>query len=552
MSTTVPTDAADFESHLHAMERRQQAELHSSYDFIVCGAGSSGSVVARRLAETQSASVLLLEAGGDDDAPSVREPGRWPENLGTERDWGFQAIANPHLNGRRLGLSMGKVLGGGSSINAMVWSRGHCNDWEHFSIAANDPTWNYESILAVYRRIEDWQGAPDPVRRGKGGLVHVEPARQPNPLAPAMVEAARSLGIPAFDDQNGLMMEGEGGAAIANLRVRDGLRQSVFRSYAFPSIDRHDLTVLTGAMVTRVQTDGRRATGVEFLRDGRLHRVAARSEIVLSLGAINTPKLLMQSGVGDANELARFGIDLVQHLPGVGQNFQDHILAPCLWEHKAPLEVRNNGGEATFFWKSDASLDTPDLQAFLVEFPMTSPETAHYAPPAASWGMLPGVVRPHSRGRLRITGSAPSDPVEIDAATFSDPADLKALLRGVEICREIANSAAMSPFVQREIMPGALKGAGLENFVRDAALSYWHESGTARMGTDEMAVVDSRLRVHGMEGLRVADASIMPRVTTGNTMAPCVVIGEKAAEFLLAEHGLGQGSSDTRDVRSAF
>jgi choline dehydrogenase len=538
MTKTVTADTTEFEAHVKAMQRRQAADLQSSYDFIVCGSGSSGSVVARRLAETVHASVLLLEAGGWDDVPSVREAGRWPENLGTERDWGYQAVANPQLNGRRLPLAMGKVLGGGSSINAMAWSRGHRNDWDFFSAEANDPTWNYESVLGVYRRIENWQGAPDPVRRGRDGLVYVEPAREPSPLAPAMVEAARSVGIPAFDDQNGAMMEGEGGVAIANLRVRNGLRQSVFRTYAYPWMDRANLTVLTGALVTRVQTDGKRASGVEFLRNGRSHRVAARCEIVLSLGAINTPKLLMQSGIGDATELARFGIELVQHLPGVGRNFQDHILAPCLWEHKAPLSPRNNGGEATFFWKSDASLDTPDLQPFLIEFPIVTPETAHYAPPPASWGMLPGVVRPRSRGRLRITGSNPSDPVEIDTATFSDPADFKAMVRAIQICREMGNSSVMSPFVKREIMPGPIAGSSVENFVRDATMSYWHQSCTAKMGRDEMSVVDSRLRVYGLDRLRVADASIMPRVTTGNTMAPCVVIGEKAAQFLVAEHAL--------------
>jgi choline dehydrogenase len=334
------------------------------------------------------------------------------------------------------------------------------------------------------------------------------------------------------------MMEGDGGAAIANLRVRRGLRESVFRTYVHPWMDREGLTVLTGAQVTRVQMEGGRATAIEFMRNGRLHRVAARCEIVLSLGAINTPKLLMQSGIGDAAELARLGIEPVQHLPGVGRNFQDHILVPCLWEPKAPLAPCNNGGEATFFWKSDASLDTPDLQAFLVEFPVVSPETAHYAPPPASWGLMPGVVRPRSIGRLRLTGPSPSDPVQIDAATFSDPADFKTMISAVRICREIGNSPAMSPFVKREIMPGPLTGTSLENFIRDAAMSYWHESCTAKMGHDEMSVVDSRLRVYGVHGLRVADASIMPRVTTGNTMAPCVIIGEKAAEFLVAEHGL--------------
>jgi choline dehydrogenase-like flavoprotein len=366
----------------------------------------------------------------------------------------------------------------------------------------------------------------------------VEPARDPNPVAPAMLEAARSLGIPTFDDQNGAMMEGEGGAAIANVRIRDGRRLSVFRTYAYPYMDRHNLTVLTDALVARVIFDGKRAAGVEFLRDGHSHRIAAHCEVVLSLGAINTPKVLMQSGIGDQSGLARVGIDVVEHLPGVGRNFQDHILVPCVWEYKIPLPPRNNVGEATFFWKSGPSLDTPDLQSFEAAFPLFTPETAHFAPPAASWSMTPGVVRPRSRGHLRITGPNPSDPIEIVANTFSDPADMKALIRAVGLCHEIGNSAVMSPFVKREVMPGNLAGDALQSFVRDAVSTYWHQTCTAKMGRDEMSVVDSRLQVYGIDNLRVADGSIMPRVTTGNTMAPCVIIGEKVAEFLKREHAL--------------
>jgi choline dehydrogenase len=532
------TETPELDARIDANQRRLAAKIRPSYDFIVCGSGSSGSVVARRLAETGDVSVLLLEAGGTDDVLSVREPGQWPANLRTERDWGFEALPNPLLNGRRLPLSMGKVLGGGSSINAMAWARGHKNDWDHFAEEAGDPSWGYESILGIFRSIEDWQGAPDPVRRGKGGPVHVEPACDPNPPAPAVLEAARSVGIPTFDDHNGQMMEGAGGGALFNLRIRNGLRQSVFRTYAYPCMDRPNLTVLTGALVTRVVLDGKRADGVEFLHKGAIHRITARCETVLSLGAINTPKVLMQSGIGDERELTRAGIEVAQHLPGVGHNFQDHILVPCVWEYHTPLPPLNNGAEATFFCKSDPSLAMPDLQALLVEFPLTTPEVAHFSPPPGSWSLLPSLVRPGSRGRLRIAGPKPSDPVEIAADTFSNPADMKAMVHGVELCREIGNSPAMRPFVKREVMPGNLAGSALENFVRDAASTVWHQTCTAKMGRDETSVVDGRLKVYGIDNLRIADGSILPRVTTGNTMAPCVIIGEKAAKFIKNEAGL--------------
>jgi choline dehydrogenase len=533
---------ADFAERVRHNQQQLGAELRPQYEFIVCGSGSSGSVVARRLAENPDVSVLLLEAGGPDDVPEVMRAEQWPANLGSEREWNFSAQPNPHLNGRSIPFGMGKVLGGGSSINVMIWSRGHKNDWDFFASETGDNAWSYESVLNIYRRIEDWHGAPDPDYRGTGGPVYVEPAPDPNPVAPAALEAACSVGIPTFENQNGRMMEGAGGASIFDLRVRDGCRQSVFRSYVFPYMDRPNLTVLTGALVTRVtfdQVERKRVSGVEFSYDGSLHRVAAGSEVVLSLGAIHTPKVLMQSGIGDQTELQRHGIPVVQHLPGVGQNLQDHPGFSCVWEYQQPLPPRNNGGEATFFWKSDPGLDTPDLQASQAEFPLASAETAaRFDVPEFGWTWGGAVVRPKSRGRVSLTGPDPSDPVQIYANTLSHPDDLDAALAVVELCREIGNSAPLQPFTKREVMPGNVKGAELEDFVRDAAMSYWHQTCTAKMGQDTMSVVDSALKVYGIEHLRIADGSIMPRVTTGNTMAPCVIIGERAADILKAQHTL--------------
>ena len=540
--------SADFADRMRRNQQRLRSELKPQYDFIVCGSGSSGSVVARRLAENPEVHVLLLEAGGDDNVPAVINANQWPANLGSERDWSFHGQPNTNINGRSIPFSMGKVLGGGSSINVMVWARGHKADWDLFASEANDPAWGYDSILKLYRRIEDWHGVPDPTYRGTGGPLFVHPAPHPNPLAPATIEAAQSIGLPAFPNANGRMMEAARGASITDVRLRDGKRESIFRSYVFPLMDQPNLTVLTKALVRRVTFRGKRATGVEIAHGGAVYRIAAAAEVVLSMGAINTPKVLMQSGVGDGAELQRLGVPVVQHLPGVGRNFQDHVAFDCVWEYQTALEPQNNMSEAILFGTTSATLKTPDLFACQAEVPKTTAENAAgFGLPEAGWTLFGAVAHPESRGRLLFTGPNPSDPVLIEANTLSEPADLATAIRCVELCREIGNAAPLRPFAKREVMPGNLKGPELERFVRNAATSFWHETGTAKMGRDAMSVVDGDLRVYGIEHLRIADGSIMPRVTTGNTMAPCVAIGERAAEILSAAHDLPALAVHSRD-----
>jgi choline dehydrogenase-like flavoprotein len=528
--------AEEFSERVHANQQLLTAALKPRYDFIVCGSGSSGSVVARRLAENPDASVLLLEAGGCDTAPAVVEAIQWPANLGSERDWAFRAEPNPRVNGRSISMSMGKVLGGGSAVNVMVWARGHRSDWDFFAAEAGDPAWGYAAVLDIYRRIEDWHGVADPDHRGTGGPVFVQPAPEPSPLAPATLLAARSIGIPTYENQNGRMMEGPGGAAITDVRLRNGRRESVFRSYTYPVMDRPNLTVLTNALVTRVTLEANRATGVEISYRGSTRVIGADSEVVLSLGAMHTPKVLMHSGIGDEEQLHRAGIPVRQHLPGVGRNLQDHLALYCVWQARMPLTPHNNMAESTVYWTtSDA--DAPDVFICQAEVPLGTDETvARFGLPESGWTMAAGVAHPKSRGRVELTGPSPDDPIRVDANTFDDPDDVKTAIAGVQLCREIANSPALGPFVSREVMPGNLKGCDLEEFVRDAATSYWHPCGTAKMGRDCDAVVDASLRVYGIENLRVADASVMPRITTGNTMAPCVIIGERAAEILIGDH----------------
>jgi choline dehydrogenase len=534
LSATTASSMARQAAAIADNQTERARNLLAQYDYIVCGAGSSGCVIASRLSENPDVSVLLLEAGGDDQATSILNPGVWYTNLGTERDWGDQSTPQRHLNGRSLKLSMGKALGGGSSINVMAYARGHKNDFDYWAAEAGDPAWNYEHVLAIYKRIENWQGAPDPMYRGTGGNVWIQPARDPNPIAPAMLKAAAGVGIPSYADHNGAMMEGPGGCSIANISIKDGRRMNMAAHYLHPAMHRPNLTVLTGAEVRKVTLAGKRATGVEVVWNGKLHQIASGKEIVLSAGALNSPKLLMLSGIGDAAQLRRAGVQPRHNLPGVGQNFMDHILlGGCVWEYNVPEAPRNNLAECTFFWKSDSRLDTPDLQPFQIEIPYVSDTNAkRYAMPRAAWSIAPGLVRPASRGHVELQSADPRDRLKIHANFLSDPADMKALVRAVEICREIGNAPELRQYAKREVMPGPLKGKDMENFIRNAATTYWHETGTCRMGRDELAVVDSKLRVRGIDGLRVADGSIMPRVTTGNTMAPCMIIGERMAAIL--------------------
>jgi choline dehydrogenase len=526
---------ADELDAMRANQNERAAKLRAEYDYIIVGTGSAGSALVGRLAARGNANILVIEAGDWDTAPEVQNPGVWFTNLGTARDWQDVAIPSAGTNNRAIPEHMGKVVGGGSSINATIWARPFKNDLEYWAQEAGDKAWGYEHALSIYRRMENWQGKPDARYRGKGGPVWCQPAADPHPLAPAMLAACKSLGMPVLADLNGAREEGGGGFALMNQIIREGRRQSMARSYLYPVLSRKNVTLLVKAHVDRLTFRGTRATGVEMNLGGATRRIRAKSEVILCSGGINTPKLLMLSGIGPEAQLKQHGIKTLVNAAEVGENFQDHLLhGGCIWEPNQHIPHRNSAANASGFVKSEASLATPDVNLVQIELPYGSDVvTKQYAPPPTSWALCAGLVAPKSRGAVRLRSSNPTDRPIVDARFLSHADDVKALAYGIEMAREIGNSPAMRDFVKREVAPGKkLAGAEMETFVRDGATTYFHQAGTCRMGKDAKAVVDAKLHVNGVQGLRIADSSIMPRIASVATMASCALIGERMAEIL--------------------
>jgi choline dehydrogenase len=463
------------------------------------------------------------------------DPGKWFTNLGTERDWGHVSLPGAAVNGRAIVEHMGKVVGGGTSINATIWARPFKADLDGWAQVTGDPAWGYEHGLGIYRRLENWQGPADARYRGKGGPIWVQPAHEPSPTAPALLEAAKELGHPVFADQNGRREESAGGFALMNQIIRDGQRRNMAKAFLYPVLAQTNVTLITKAHVNKVSLQAKRATGVEVTIGGARRTISASREVILSAGGINTAKILMLSGIGPEADLKAVGIPTVVNASEVGANFQDHILhGGCLWEPKEQLPLRNSAANAAGFWKSDSSLASPDINIVEIELPYTSEEIAkEYGPPPTSWALCAGLTAPKSRGRVKLRSANAADATVLDAGFLSHPDDVVALKKGIELCRDLGNSAAMRPYVKREVVPGKkLSDADLTNFVRNGATTYFHESGTCRMGRDDHAVVDAKLRVNGIQNLRVADSSIMPRIAGVATMATCVLIGERMSEIL--------------------
>ena len=536
LSTTSVMALADELESIRANQAKRSADLQKSYDYIVVGTGSAGSTLVGSLASS-SARILVVEAGDWDTAPSIEDPRVWFTNLGTERDWGDVSIPSDGVNGRAIPEHTGRVVGGGSSINATIWARPFKADLDHWAAESGDDAWDYEHGLDIFKKVENWQGTPNERYRGKGGPVWVQPAANPLPLALQALEGAREVGLPVVDDLNGEREETGNGFGLMNQIIKDGRRNSMARAFLYPVLRKENVTLLVNTHVNRILIEGDKAVGIEVMRDGETVTFGVDREIVLSAGGFNTPKLLMLSGIGAEAELKEVGIETVVDSPEVGKNVQDHILhGGCLYEAPEAFEYTNSAANVSGYYKTDSSFELPDVSIVQIEIPYASEVIAkEYAPPPTTWALCGGLVAPKSRGTVKLKSSNPTDRPVVDMQFLSHPDDVAALARSIEIARSIAHSSAMKDFVVREVAPGKdLEGEELTRFIRDGATTYFHSSGACRMGKDNKAVVDAQLRVNGIRNLRIADSTIMPRIVSVPTMPACVLIGQRMADLLLA------------------
>ena len=526
-----------------------------AFDYVIVGAGSAGCVLADRLSQDGRSTVLVLEYGGSDRSVLIQMPAALsiPMNM-KAYNWGYLSEPEPYLNDRRMHCPRGKVLGGSSSINGLVYVRGHPLDFERWE-EEGAKGWSYRDVLPYFRRAESFAGGAD-AWRGDGGPLATAQGRKLNPLYEAFIEAGREAGYAVSSDLNGERQEGFG---ALDMTVRDGVRASTANAYLRPSMKRPNLKVVTHALASRVAFDGRRAVGVRYRRDGVKLKAGARREVILCGGPINSPQLLKLSGVGPAAELGAFGIDVVANRPGVGENLQDHLEFTFQVASKQPITLFSHTGfirraligaewllrgkglgasnhfEAGGFIRSRAGVRYPDIQFHFL--PMAVAYDGSTLAREHGFQAHVGPMRSKSRGWVRLKSPDPAEPPMIQFNYMSHSEDWTEMRSCVRLTREIFAQAAFDRYRGREIQPGTkcVSDEAIDAFVRERVDSAYHPSCTCKMGSpaDPLAVVDPQTRVIGVEGLRVVDSSIMPSITNGNLNAPTIMIGEKAADMIL-------------------